>query len=284
MISEATLRFRRVVVGFDSSADPDNLLQAATKLARATRAQIHGLFIEDRSALALAELPFVRVVHYSGATAGQAATAQNMRAAMIRAAATCEAALSQSARQAKLSWSFGRASGAFHEQIEALAEAGDLIVVHADPYARSAVFGAFALARRPHSKVAGVVVVPRLRRPICGPLAILTERDPAPARTLQLAAELASDRNEALTLILVADDDAGFTSLASLVDALPRPRRIRIHHLRGIGIHRLSSMLRDLAPSLITADLRAPLFEDDASALALIEAAAAPAVLLGETN
>ncbi|WP_137387820.1 hypothetical protein [Rhodoligotrophos defluvii] len=274
--------FRRIVVGFDSAGEPQMLIETATRLARATRAAIHGVFVEDNRVMALAELPFVKVVHAPGSASAHIG-AERMRAAITREAAACESLLSQSARRAQLAWSFGRTQGAFREQLERAADAGDLILVRADPHAGPAVSDALAVARSPRSKAAGLVVVPRLARPVRGPLALLAAGDKAPLQPLQLAASLAQERREPLTVLLVAPSQAAMAELEAALGQARVQRPLTVHRLIGGALDHLTHLLRDLGASLVAADLEGELFRNEAAALAVIAAAAAPVVLLRES-
>ncbi|WP_342643260.1 hypothetical protein [Rhodoligotrophos ferricapiens] len=272
-------RFRRIVVGFDSAGEPHLLVETATSIARATRSAVHGVFVEDATLTTLADLPFVRLVQAPGAGPGQV-TRERMQAAIQREATACERALSQSARRARLHWSFDRAHGLLRDEIETSAEAEDLVLVRADPHTGTTVLQALAAARSPRFKGAGLVVVPRLARPVRGPLALLSAADRFSPNVVQFAASLADARRENLGVLLVAPDEAAMTRLGSELHEAALHRPITIYRLIGGQLSHLAGLLREIGASLVTADLSGSPFRDDPTALALLSAAAAPVILL----
>jgi hypothetical protein len=83
---------RVVAVAFDTSARGQAALEAAVRLAAATRAQLQGLFVEDEDLLRLAGLPFAREIDCLSASLRQlhAATMERaLRTAAIEAQRRC---------------------------------------------------------------------------------------------------------------------------------------------------------------------------------------------------
>ena len=276
-------RFTRIVVGFDSADEPQPLLQSVTVLARATRARVVGLFVEETNMMALADLPIVRFVQVGGGSS-TTLNADRMRSALARQAAACEAALSRVAEQARLEWSFSRSRGSLREQITEQAEQGDLLVVRADPYNDQAALQALDLARQACHRASGVMVIPRLARAIRGPVALVTAGDANPLAAVALAAQVAQERREPLTVVLAAPNADMLKSIEDELRQFEFRGRVMVQRLVSPRVSQVAALLREIGPSLITANLHGGLFDDDQVALGMIKAAAAPVILLGNNG
>lgn len=117
----------RVVAGLDALAQFEGVIEAATRLARASHAELAGLFVEDEALLRAAMLPFATMVGHTGSlrSLDLPTLERSLRAAQARA----RRALTGAAETARLSWSFQVTRGGLLSRLLGATRRRDLIVV-----------------------------------------------------------------------------------------------------------------------------------------------------------
>ncbi len=118
----------RVLLGLEGSAPAQELLSAATALARGLHAELAGLFVEDEALLRMAALPFTREVGLSSGVA-RSIELGDLERTLQRQAEHVRQELARVAVELTLPWSFRVARGSLLEQVLGAAAATDLIVL-----------------------------------------------------------------------------------------------------------------------------------------------------------
>jgi hypothetical protein len=201
----------RVLLALESSEPAQELLAAATELARGLHIELAGLFVEDVALLRMAALPFTREV---GLVSGIARPIEprDLERTLQMQAERVRHGLARIAAELALPWSFQVARGSLLEQaLEAAAEA-DLIVLGRRRSAATRAGGGAGLPA-PSSVVSAFF-----------------DASEAANRVLSAALELAQGRPEQLSLLVPAGSPATLESL--------RERAAAALHLRA-GLPRL---------------------------------------------
>ncbi|MCK6536876.1 MAG: hypothetical protein L6Q84_28240 [Polyangiaceae bacterium] len=116
----------RIVVGF-ASASNEELAEAAASVARALQGELYGVFVEELSALRLAELPFTVLIEHSGRA--QALDVAHLEALLRVAAARAQSELDRAARRQRVPVSFRVTRGRLLGELTSAAGATDLILL-----------------------------------------------------------------------------------------------------------------------------------------------------------
>jgi len=196
-------RIERIVVSLDAVSETGAAIDTAVQLAARWKARLHGMFIEDQDLLRLASLPFARQVSVgSGPEPLTSGTAAQQLRALAEAA---RRDLAAAAGRHDLRWSFEIVQGTSSTDAPPAA-AGDFVVASAVSRPVGAHFriatrryhvgepasGSLLLTRATAAAGAAVVVV-------------LRDREPASARLLETAAQLAEFAGARLTVICPPD-------------------------------------------------------------------------------
>lgn len=182
----------RVLLGLEGSAPAQELLSAATALARGLHAELAGLFVEDVALLRMAALPFTREVGLSSGVA-RSIELGDLERTLQRQAEHVRRELARVAVELALPWSFRVARGSLLEQVLGAAAATDLIV----------------LARRRWS-VGGAI---EARTEPAAAVCVLFDATEGGDRALLAALALAEGRPEQVSLLVAR---SGASSLQSL--------------------------------------------------------------------
>lgn len=198
----------RVVVGLDVFASVESAIEVATRLARASRAELAGLFVEDEALFSAARLPFAAIVGHTGTLRSfdRAGLERQLRAAQARA----RRALTGAAEGARLTWSFQVTRGGVLVQLMSSARRHELIVLG----------GSGAPQGAPHST-----------------LAVLGDRFALDNGLLEVATRVAREQAAELVVLLQAGADAPSRALSEKVEArqLGRVSRLPSASARGIA-------------------------------------------------
>ena len=196
-------KIQRIIVPLDAISETRAAIETAAQLAVRWQARLHGVFVEDEDLLRLASLPFARQVSLG---AGVEPLTPEKAAQQLRASAeTARRDLAAAAGRHHLRWSF-EITRAISSAEAIPAEEGDFIVAQAVSrpigphfsvasrwdHAIEPASGSLLLARAVASSGGAVVVV-------------LRDCEPASARVLEAAAELAEIAGAALTVVCGPD-------------------------------------------------------------------------------
>jgi hypothetical protein len=118
----------RVLLALESSEPAQELLSAATELARGLHVELAGLFVENVALLRMAALPFTREI---GLVSGvvRPIEAQDLERTLQRQAEQVRHGLARIAAELALPWSFQVARGSLLDQVLEAAADTDLIVL-----------------------------------------------------------------------------------------------------------------------------------------------------------
>jgi K+-sensing histidine kinase KdpD len=194
-------RIQRIIVPLDAISETRTAIETAAQLAARWQARLHGVFVEDEDLLRLASLPFARQVSLGAGV--EPLTPENAVRQLRASAEAARRELAAAAGRHHLRWSFEITRAMF--LADAAAE-GDFIVVRAvsrpiGPHFRIATrwkhavepaSGSLLLTRAVEASGGAVVVV-------------LRDREPASARLLEAAAQLAEIAGAPLTVVCAPD-------------------------------------------------------------------------------
>ena len=270
----------RIVVGFTSASNADSATAAAAVLASVIEAEIVGLYVQEEIMLDLAEFPFARVLDFDSPKP-RVVSRQLMQEAFARTAAVCKQALSKHAGKAQLNWSFRSQQGDFDATVEAAAGLGDYVVLPFETHGIGMHSLLHALRMVP-AGVGGVVVAALHRqRRSTGPIVAIDDGDETGARTVTLAARLATLEGRSLHLFVIAAADADAERIKARAAALVDNKQAMTTHRFVPGSPKsIAAGLAHLSPYFVVGDLDGEPIRDDKIAASLFRAAQAPVLLL----
>ncbi len=251
------------------AADAETL-RAAAEFARLLSLDLHCLFIEDESLLALAEFPFAREIRlpnlqWTSLDSGTLSTELRDLAAQTRRR------LEQVLKDAGLQSRFEVLRGDPAVCIGGVCRVGDVVILteSSSPGAHKA-HGAARLHRAARASAASVLLLPPRHRMRSGSVTVVMAD--ADDDSLDIACRIAVATNETVTVLL--PDDTAAASEATLVDralrsGLPRDR-LSIRRLHGKSSHDVSRAIGISPVRLVVLkhSLSASGFDDVAAILA----------------
>jgi hypothetical protein len=201
-----TIRRRRLVLELCHGCADAQTMRIAAQLAAFLDLDLHGVFIEDTSMLALAELPFVREIRLP-THEWQTIDAGRMQAELHHAATEARRLLNQIAAAIGVPNAFEVLRGEPGETIATVLSAGDIVVLATPTSAGARLAPGFArLHEAAQVSAASVLLLPVGFAPRRGPVvAVLGGADDA---GLAPAAQLAISAKEDLLLLLPRDGAA----------------------------------------------------------------------------
>ena len=281
-------RFRRIVITLRSHSEADPALNAATILARALKAELFGLFVEEEAALHSSELPFARVVGRSPSGA-QTLSRETMLAAFEHDAVACRRMLSMRAKQARVAWQFDRVRGESHHAADQQAGQGDILLLQ-ESYGGAGVREIIAQARAATDRLGGMILMGPWQRRRSGPVVAIIENisseggidaGDADERILQLAMRIAKEQASRLLLFVVGETrEETDEALQHAQEQLPLGATMDGYAFHGDAVAEVCHGLQVCAPSFVLLDVEGVLFRDDARAERLLRSAKSPVALL----
>ncbi len=243
---------RRVVVSLDAASENTTAIETAARLAARAKAPLHGIFVEDEDLLRLARLPFARQITL-GALA-EPFTTEHLELHLRVAAERAQREILAGAKRHAVECSFEIVRGALPTALSGVDE-HDLVVAGALTRPIAGDFrvqcrwwssievapGPFLLARDVWDGTGSVVMLVR-------------DRDPASARLIQAAAQIAEARDGELTAmcpLAVSDTSSLAEWIAEQLAA--HPIRVRIE-VAPAGAAALGRRIRDLDCRLLAID------------------------------
>jgi len=206
---------QRVIVTLDAASENRTAIDTAVRLAVQTKAELHGVFIEDQDLLHLAGLPFAQQV--TVATGAEPLTSEDLELQLRAEAERARNELFAAAKKHRVKCTFEIVRGASETAVTYASES-DLVVMGGQS---RPVAGHFRVERRWRSSieaVSGPLLLARMAWTAAGSVVILLrDRDPASARLVETAAQIASARDEVLTVICppAIADSPGFDTWVS---------------------------------------------------------------------
>ncbi|MFO1082962.1 MAG: hypothetical protein U1E21_00220 [Reyranellaceae bacterium] len=233
MTSKASSRYRRAVLGLGTGSIDRHMLRAAGEFARLLELEMLGLFIEDRSLLGLAALPFSRELRLPGHD-WQTLEPQRVGDELRAAAEQAQRLFRQEIASQGVACRFEVRAGDPGKVAGDVAQTGDILIV-AEPMEIEALASASTPARRAAlSSAAAVLLLPRSGMPQRGPVAAVAS-GPAGA-CFELASRIAESAGEEAVTV-----PGGLVSTATLMRSLQHalgPHRERLLILpRSASMH-----------------------------------------------
>lgn len=251
-MADAAVRIRRVLAALDPcEAEPADL-EALARLARGLNAELVGLFLEDASLVAAADLPVTYVLS-AGGEGRMAVDSAAMRRALRIAAGEARERLAAAAARWEVKWSFEVAPTAEARQALARLGAEDLVAVAASRTRRSAP------ARRASAlyveKSACAVMVLRREGQPRQPLAVVYEGETA---VLDVARDLARIYERPLLVLIAPSRGADAEAAQGRVAAWLRQAGVsgRVHTLGSGAEAEIIGCLRAVSASIVVLDRR----------------------------
>lgn len=231
---------------------PDNaMLDLMARLAAALEVELRGVFVEDDSFLNLARLPGARVFSLSGIA--RPVDAGAMARALRREAEAAERAFAQVAESAGARWSFEVSRAPLAAQVAAIVETAELM--------------ALGFARRRHAALRLAPAHgarPRAQARDSRPLAVVFTGSPASRRALDLAGRIATLAERALSVLLVAANEASAEALRAQAERLLEDRRAQFGRLINPDVATLLARTEEMRPLLLILEAGPPMLHAEA--------------------
>ncbi|WP_435104614.1 universal stress protein [Arhodomonas sp. AD133] len=193
---------QRVVVLLDGSRASRSALQAAVDYAERRGAELLGLFLEDTDLLRSARLPFGREI---GLTSGNIRTVDEsaLQARLRQRAGELHRLLASTARRRPLRWRFEISRDRPDAITRSTTREGDLLIIARPGWHRGRGPGmSVGLARLASEANCAVLVLGEDRPATDRPVLVLYEHTAVGERAMNVAATMARDASQPLTVLL----------------------------------------------------------------------------------
>ena len=196
---------RRIVVAIDSSSYARAALEAAAGLAARLHADLEGIYVQDINLARLAELPVGREIRFPTGQ-GRDYTASELDSQYQEQEVHARRAIADAAARARVSYSFRVTRGQVETEVITAAGDADLLIlgIASRPLGGRARPGRIARAvaeRAPRS-----VLLSRPGARVSGKALVCYDGSAGARRALAAAAGISSGLDDALTVLVIADD------------------------------------------------------------------------------
>lgn len=195
-------RFERIIVLLDSSRAARMALDAAAELAARRRAKLLGLFVEDIDLLRSASLPFGREIGFTSGRIRPMST-MDMERRLHQQAEQARRLLAAVGRRRAIEWRLQICRGQVEAETLAVTAPADLLVLGRTDWARDAGlrFGQLTV-RIAATANCSVMVLGETPQAAHQSILVLYEGTEAGERALAVAAAMARDARQVLTILL----------------------------------------------------------------------------------
>ena len=276
MTGDRGIVFRRLILEVGHSATDAATMRTAAEFARLLGLDLHGLFIEDESLLALAELPFAREIRLPSHQWHPVDPAR-LEADMRHAAGAARRRLDEVVRGAGVPNGFEIMRGDPAVCIVACAEATDIVVAETGP-AAVRVHGLGRVQEAAHGSPASVLVLPPGPVPRHG--AVVVAPAGAADTSLDVAVRIARAADEDLLILLAGAPPSAVDERTHAEAAGMPPNRVHLRPVAGMRSHDLALALADEPARLIVLTRGASAAGDFADAVQLAIARGVPILLV----
>ncbi len=276
---QAQVRYSKVTLAISGAADAADMIEAASRLARAANARLHGLLLEDKTLFDLAELPFSASIAPGPVPAREPLTAAGLEAAFAKQERILRQLIAAAAGSGDLDWTFARHRGAMSDLVISTRE-DELLLVCGDAATNEAE-SAFASVGDRRDRIGGFgILKPRaLKKP--GPILAILRGGPGAAQTSMIVQKLAASTGSAFKFLLPANNEEE----AAVLDEWARS--IFDEHSQGgsflaleLSEGALAAEIATSRPSLIVGDLCSWPFDNAQVGERIIRSCGCPLVLL----
>jgi nucleotide-binding universal stress UspA family protein len=218
--------FERILVALDTSRAGRSALESAALLAKAMHSELVGLFVEDSDLMALADLPFSRVVRHSGVI--QDLDRDALRKEVEAHAAAARSLIRSVAVEHHLRWSFRSVRGNHRTEISAAAAQVDIVCVSGGRrgrYHRSPMENPVRLVRE---RNAPVLVAGQMAGRIDKPIAVIVDNADFSAESIRLAGKIAAQAQTELVVLEFLPIDSDVAAIrGGLRETIPPEVKMR---------------------------------------------------------
>lgn len=276
---QTQIRYSRVTLAISGAADAADMIEAASRLARAANAKFHGLLLEDKTLFDLAELPFSASIAPGPVPAREPLTAAGLEAAFAKQERILRQLIAAAAGSGDLDWTFERHRGVMSDLVISTRE-DELLLVCGDAATNEAET-TFASVGDRRNRIGGFgILKPQaLKKP--GPVMAILRGGPGARQTSMLVHKLAAGIGRPFKFLLPASDEEE----AAVLDEWAKT--IFEEHSQGGSFLALELSERELTaeiatsrPSLIMGDLCGWPFDNAQAGDRIIRSCGCPVVLL----
>ena len=217
---------RRIVVAIDNSSHAAAALEAAAGLAARLHAELEGIFVQDINLARLAELPVGREIRFPTGQ-GRDFTSTELDAQYQEQEVHARRAIAAAAGRARVGYSFRVTRGQVETEVITAAGDADLLILgmSSRPLGGRARPGRIARAMAERAPRSVLLSKPGTR--ISGKALVCYDGTAGARRALEAAAGISGGQDDALTVLVIADDLDRAAALRSEVDAELSPFGIR---------------------------------------------------------
>jgi nucleotide-binding universal stress UspA family protein len=235
---------RRILVAIDASPASMAALHAAAELACQLNAELVGLFVEDINLLRMAELPFAQRISVYSVTQ-HSIDREKIEQEMRAQANAARRALAEMARQRRLRSSFRVSRGVIPNELIQASIDTDLIILGKTGWSRRKRVG--STTRTVIAQSASHILVLQQAYRARSILGMIYDGTPGAEKTLGFAAGLMSGRQEAISVLILADSVEQAQDYQGQVGpwALENELEARYRWLVGLDRSRLADLARN---------------------------------------
>ncbi len=202
---QTQIRYSRVTLAISGAADAADMIEAASRFARAANARLHGLLLEDKTLFDLAELPFSASIAPGPVPARESLTAEGLEAAFAKQERILRQLVASAAGRGDLEWTFERYRGVMSDLVVSTRE-DELLLVCGDAATNEAET-AFASVSSRRDRVGGFGILKPQALKKSGPVLAILRGGPNAAQTSKLVQKLAAGIGRSFKFLLPARDE-----------------------------------------------------------------------------
>jgi nucleotide-binding universal stress UspA family protein len=207
---------KRIVLAIDGSPHSLAAMQAAVDLSAGLKAELVAVFVEDLNLLRMAQLPIANEVSRYTASIHRLPP-ERIRRQLRAQASQARAALARQARRQAVDWEFIVLRGDISLELLAKAEGADLMIMGKAGWSKTRRMG--STTRLVIRQAPSFVLVLQQGVHWARPVLLVYDGSPASERGLDVARELAEQSGHPLSVMTVAQDEAGAARLERAVVA-----------------------------------------------------------------
>ena len=245
---------RRLIVDLYHGPADAETLRAAAEIARLLGFDLHGLFIEDESLLALAEFPFAREIRLP-THEWSPMNAVTVTADLREAATRMHRLLDDILRSVGVPGAFQVLRGDPVVCIGGVCRIGDIIVVEPETPVRQLTQSIAHLQEAAFGSPASVLLLPAGTKLRAGP--VVARLEGAEDSSLEVACHLAAATKDDLVILPLAQVPGGHTVADRALALGMRREQISLRPITGFSADNVLHALTGLQERLVVADRRA---------------------------
>jgi nucleotide-binding universal stress UspA family protein len=272
---------RRILVALDASPHSLAALEAAARLARLFEAELLGVYVEDINLLRAGGLPFGREISFHSGTRRRLSPAEIERQLRVQAEEARQA-LTETADQARVRWSFRVTRGGVAAELLTAAANMDLVIVGKagwSPIQRRRL-GSTARALLSQATIPALII----ERGACfeAPVAVIYEGSPLAQAAISVASALAGLEHSHLVVLLLGDNPEVTRQLRDEVSERIRGTGLvaRYHAIHGWSTLRVVESLEQENSGCLVLPATSEIMEEERTLLELLTHTGMPVLMV----